>query len=83
MRNENSQLFPFTGIYCFFILPYACSYFLEYVLVIVALIILNNKEDDLHFSPVIFKKHKNLLQLKQWEYLLDIKSKHKLMFPTG
>ena len=85
MRNENSQLFPFTGIYCFF-------YFTVRMLLFsrirpgyssISSIILNNKEDDLHFSPVIFKKHKNLLQLKQWEYLLDIKSEHKLMFPTG
>lgn len=81
MKTHNCSLL--LEFIVFFILPYACSYFLEYVLVIVALIILTNKEDDLHFSPVIFKKHKNLLQLKQWEYLLDIKSKHKLMFPTG
>lgn len=79
MKTHNCSLL--LEFIAFFVLPYACSYFLEYVLVIVALIILNNKEDDLHFSPVIFKKLKNLLQLKQREYLLDIKSKHKLMFP--
>lgn len=78
MKTHNCSLL--LEFIAFFVLPYAYPYFLEYVLAIAALIILNNKKDDLHFSPVIFKKHKNLLQLKQWEYLPDIKSKHNLMF---